>query len=228
VEQGPSGPTLEDRLTLLAARIAESPHNLVSAGDREDVLGRHVRECVALAAVLDIGASAAWADVGTGGGLPGLVLALARPDTSWLLVDATRKKVEAVQGFAAELDLENVEVVHGRAEKLAHEERFREAFDGAISRAVGALPVVMELCRGFVRPGGWLAAVRGRTSPEELEEARAAARMLRLTGIHSARVASEVRATEVVTMRADGPAPPQFPRRDGIPRSKPLGGACST
>jgi 16S rRNA (guanine527-N7)-methyltransferase len=224
VEQGQPEPALEDRLRLLAHRIATSPHNLVSRGDRQDVLGRHVRECVALGGALGIRSGHEWVDVGTGGGLPGLVLALVRPNSRWVLIDATRKKIEEVRSFAVELGLDNVEAVAGRAETLAHDPGFRERFDGAATRALGPLPVVMELCRGFVKPGGTIAAVRGSEQPGEMESARLAAQALRAGTIHSREVPSSARATRVVTMRADGPAPSHFPRRDGIPRSKPLGG----
>ena len=229
MEQGePEPPSLDDRLRLLADQIASSPHNLVSRGDREDVLGLHIRECVALAGALDIMPGSAWVDVGTGGGLPGLVLALVRPESCWVLIDATAKKVEEVRSSATALELRNVEVLHGRAETLARDPELRGRFDGAITRAVGPLPVVMELTRGFVRAGGTIAAVRGRRWAEELAAARPAARALRVRDIHSASISTADRETWVVTMRADGPVPPAYPRRDGVPRSKPLGGRCST
>lgn len=173
--------------------------------------------------VLPIQAGDEWIDVGTGGGLPGLVLALTFPESLWTLVDATRKKIEIVRSFAETLGLENVQCRHGRAETLAREPGMRAHFAGAVSRAVGALPVVLELSRGFVRPGGVIVAIRGRTWPAELDTAQDAIRALRLTDIHSARVGSMARETWVVSMRADGPVPARYPRRDGIPRSEPLG-----
>lgn len=222
MEQGPPLDGRAKRLWLLADLIASSPHNLVSRRDREDVFGLHLQECVALADVLPIRSGERWIDVGTGGGLPGLVLALCRPDTDWTLLDATRKKAEAVRSFAAALDLENVEVLHGRAEELAHQHGRRGQFDGAVTRAVGPLPLVMELSRGFVGPGGTIAAVRGRQWAADIHSARRAACLLRLTDIHSIAVPDAVRETWLVTMCAEGPPPEQYPRADGIPRVKPL------
>ncbi|MGH8932230.1 MAG: 16S rRNA (guanine(527)-N(7))-methyltransferase RsmG [Egibacteraceae bacterium] len=214
---------LARQLELLAELIAASPHNLVSRRDREDVLGRHLLECAGLADALPICAAQRWIDVGTGGGLPGLVLALCRPDTRWTLIDATSKKVEAVRSFTSALDVDNVEVLHGRAEDLAHQDRMRGRFDGAVTRAVGPLALVMELSRGFVAPGGTIAAVRGRQCLNEVERAMPAASLLRIRDIHSTAVPGVARETWVVTMRADGPTPKEFPRRDGIPQSRPLG-----
>lgn len=179
-----------------------------------------------MADVIPIGTGERWVDVGTGGGLPGMVLALCRPDTHWTLIDATRKKVEAVRSFASALAVGNVEVLHGRAEELAHEQELRERFDGAVARALGSLALVMELSRGFVAPGGTIAAVRGSQCVREVELALPAVPLLHIRDIHSTVVPGVARETWVVTMRADGPVPERFPRRDGIPRTRPLGGVA--
>lgn len=212
------------RLDRLASLLATSEHNLVAKGEREVVRERHVDESAALLPHLPLRAGVRWLDLGTGGGLPGLALAILRPDVHWVLVDATAKKVRAVEGFRDELELTNVEVAQGRAETLARQTGFREAFDGVVSRAVARLVVVAELSRGFLRPHGIAAAVKGPRWSEELEEAREGLRELRFTDIHSMSVPDAVRPTWLVTMRANGPAPRRFPRRDGIPLARPLGG----
>jgi len=215
---------VHERLEVLARLIASSPHNLVSRRDREDVLGRHLQECVALAEVLPVRPGERWIDIGTGGGLPGLVLALCHPESRWVLLDATRKKVEAVRSFAGVLGLDAVECQHGRAEEVAYRSGMREQFAGAVSRALGPLPVVLELSRGFVRPGGVIAAVRGPQWASELDAAAAAMRLLHLHDARVIEVPAGVRETRVVTMRADGPAPAKYPRPDGVPQSHPLEG----
>lgn len=212
------------QLDLLADRIATAPHNLVARGERAVVRERHIAECAALVPLLGAGPGQAWVDVGTGGGLPGLVLAVVQPDVAWTLIDATRKKTEVVRAIADEMGLANVEVVTGRAEALAHEPGYRERFDGAVSRAVAPLPTLVELCRGFVRPGGVVAAVKGPRWAEEVAEAGDALATLGLEVVHTGVVASPDRSSWLVTMRAMGPAPPAYPRREGRPRSHPLGG----
>lgn len=214
----------EAQLDLLARRIAESPHNLVARGERPAVRERHVAECVALAPALQLRAGQSWIDVGTGGGLPGLVLAVLTPEVRWTLLDATRKKIEAVRAFADELGLDNVSPVAGRAESVAHDPAYRERFDGAISRALAPLPTVLELCRGFVRAGGAVAAVKGPRWEEELAASQAAAEALNLAFLHSRGIGSAARPTWLVTMRALDPTPAAYPRREGRPRSHPLGG----
>jgi 16S rRNA (guanine527-N7)-methyltransferase len=216
---------LDATLRLLAELIAESPHNLVSGGDRPLVYARHIRECVDLSGHLPIVAGSRWIDVGTGGGLPGLVLAAMHPETAWTLVDSVQKKAAAVRDFAAILGLENVTVLAGRAENLAHDQALRESFDGAVSRAVAALPTLLELLVGFVRPKGLLAAVKGPRWPEEMEAARTAISALQLREDAVVGLATAERPSWVVMMRRDGDLRRMYPRRDGLPRTNPLGGS---
>jgi 16S rRNA (guanine527-N7)-methyltransferase len=207
-------------LRRLATSIAASPHNLVSAAERPAVLERHVLEAGALADALT--PSGRWMDLGTGGGLPGLVLAWRHTAVAWTLVDATAKKVEAVRGFAAELQLANVTVVHARAETLAWDATHRGSYGGVVARAVAPLVTLVELARGFLQPDGDLVAIKGPGWREELQRAQRALETLGFLHVHSQRLAWKARETWLVTMRAAGDPPAGYPRRDGLPKSDPL------
>ena len=215
---------MERLLRRLADLIAQSPHNLVSRTDRDDVWGNHIQECLAYVDTLSLGPAQHWIDIGTGGGLPGLVLAAACPDTQWTLVDGTAKKVRAVQEFAIELGLDNVTAIQAQAEELAHDQGFRGQFDGAISRAVAPLPILSELLVGFVRPQGSVVAVKGPRWKEEVQAAAAAFQELGLDLHETIPIPSAQRPTWLVMMRVRGAVPQHYPRRAGLPRSKPLGG----
>ncbi len=93
-------------------------------------------------------------DIGCGGGLPGLPLACLRPDIRFTLIDATRRKVEAVRRMVRRLALPNVDVVWGRAEALAASPSHRERYDVALARAVAGLRVLVGYVAGFLRVGG--------------------------------------------------------------------------
>lgn len=213
-----------ERLDRLARLISTSPHNLVARSERGAVRERHIEECRALAPVLGARSGTSWLDLGTGGGLPGLVLAILQPEVAWTLLDSTRKKVEAVRGFAEELGLRNVAVVAGRAEQLGRDPAYRERFEGVVSRAVAPLPVLIELCRGFVGAGGRVVAVKGPRWREEVVASGPALRELGLAVVEHTALTSTPRRSWAVTMRALGPAPAAYPRREGRPRSQPLGG----
>lgn len=158
-----------DALARYAAALRAAPHNLASARALAALEERHLPECEALADALPPG-PATLVDVGSGGGLPGLVIALARPDLEVWLLEARRKKVDFLTATARELGV-SVETVHGRAEALGRG-RLRGAFDVATARAVAPLPRLVAWTLPLLRPGGQLYAVKGAGWREELAAAR--------------------------------------------------------
>ncbi len=111
-------------------------------------------------------------DIGTGGGIPGIPLAIMREDINITLLDATENKVKAVSSFADKLALKNVSAVWARAEELAHTE-LRESFDVVVSRAVASLDALTEISAGFIKVGGSFIAYKGTGAEEEAKNAEA-------------------------------------------------------
>ena len=212
----------EATLRRYAALLAEAPLNLVSARDRDDVWSRHIIESVEVCRHLPIVPRQRWLDLGTGGGLPGVVLAVLHPTVAVTLLDARQKKIRALEHFVAELGLAQVTAVVGRAEQLARVSIHRGRYDGVTCRAVDRLVTSVELARGFVRDGGVIAVVRGRDAHDERESLESVREALGVTDVHVVAVATEPRVAALVTMRADGPPPRWIPRRNGLPRTQPL------
>jgi 16S rRNA (guanine527-N7)-methyltransferase len=119
------------------------------------------------------------ADVGTGGGVPGIPLAIARPDVRVLLVEATGKKAAFLRTAVAELGLTNVEVDQRRAEEVGQDEHLRERFDVAIARAVATMAWLAEWLLPLVHKRGRALAMKG---PKVIEELPLAARAIKLLG----------------------------------------------
>lgn len=117
-------------------------------------------------------------DVGTGAGFPGIPLKIFRPQLKVWLIDSLNKRVEFLKRVVNELELENVEIFHGRAEELARQKNFREQFEIVTSRAVARLNILAEYCLPFVKVGGKFIAMKGKNFSEELDEARAAIKIL--------------------------------------------------
>ena len=116
--------------------------------------------------------------------MPGLVLALARPDRRWVLVDSVRKKADVLRGFVASLGIANVEVVAERAEILGRDPAHRERHDVVAARACAALPVLAEYALPLLALGGTLVAWKGPIADDELRcRARGGGRLWRARAI---------------------------------------------
>lgn len=160
-------------------------------------------------------------DVGSGAGLPGIPLKIARPDLDVTLLEADEAKAAFLVHVCATLQLRNVEVVARRAEDAGHDPGLREKFDVAVARALAPLPVLVELCLPFVRVGGRLLAQK--TRDEDADAATHAIEVLggQLSGVFAAPSAARAKGT-IVAIHKVRPAPSQYPRRAGVPSRKPL------
>lgn len=167
---------LDGRLLRYAQLLRASPHNLLSPRGLDELEDRHLPEAVVFSSRLPDGPR--LLDLGSGGGLPGVVIAAARPDLKVELLDATRKKTEFLSEVNAELGLSMV-IHHGRAEDLGHGP-LAAGFDLVTARAVAPLDRLVPWAAPFLRPGGQLHAIKGERWGEELA---AAAPMLRRAGM---------------------------------------------
>ena len=168
-----------------------------------------------------LGSAKKVVDVGSGGGLPGLALKIARPELSVTLIEADQAKAAFLVQAAGRLGLLGVEVLDRRAEDAGRDGRYREAFDAATARAVAPLPVLVELCLPLVRVGGRLLAQK--TAREDVGLAKNAIELLGGTMREVVTAPSAVRDTgTVVIVDKLRPTPAAYPRRAGVPNRKPL------
>lgn len=151
---------------------------LIGPREGERIWERHILNSVALAPLIPHGAVVV--DVGSGAGLPGIPLAVLRPDLRVTLLESMARRTAFLSGAVEELDLgSRVEVVRARAEE--HDGRY----DVVVSRAVAALPRLLGWCAPLTRRGGRVLALKGASVAEELEDARAEVRRLGLkTAVH--------------------------------------------
>lgn len=210
---------MNDLIAVLQKKSAEL--NLFSAGDRLKLADKHIPDALAVLDFWEPGKHVA--DIGTGGGLPGLALASARPDLDFTLVDSTAKKIEAVMDVAEELDLRNVQGLVGRFEELAHEKQWREQFDTVTARAVAELPVLLEYVAGFLKVGGKFYAWKQADYEAELASSAKAQQVLALKFVRAYEYSlpsGEARA--ILEFKKTASLPKSYPRENGLPKAKPL------
>ena len=163
-------PTAERFAALLASDGVV--RGLIGPRETPRLWERHLLNCAVLGEVVP--ARSAVCDIGSGAGLPGLVLAIARPDLTITLVEPLLRRTTFLDEAVQRLELLNVEVVRARAEEL-HGVR---TFDVVTSRAVAALPKLLRWSLPLTRPGGAVVAMKGSSAQEEVDGARKQLRAL--------------------------------------------------
>jgi 16S rRNA (guanine527-N7)-methyltransferase len=204
-----------DRLALLVERVCSTPVGVTAIRDPAEAAARHVLEALAALPAVDAAPPGLLADVGSGGGLPGLVLAVVRPEREIHLIEATIRKAAFITETAEELGVP-AHVHAERSEDVARGE-LRDACACVVARALAPPPVAVELCLPLCRPGGRLVLWSREPASEELAFAAAA-----LGG----RVLVP-ECPEVLVVGKLEPTPGRFPRRPGMAAKRPLRAAGS-
>jgi 16S rRNA (guanine527-N7)-methyltransferase len=218
------GADLEGSLGVALARFLElllstnRSFNLTAITDLDAAWPRHVLDSLSLLPSLSADPALQHiVDVGSGGGLPGLPLALALPGRSFTLLEATGKKATFLAEVSRELGLSNVTVVNERAEVFG-QGAGRTRFDAATARALSRMPVLLELTLPLLRVGGVCLALKGEQAQAEIDEAQ---RALALLG-GEVREARRTPTGTIVIVDKLRPTPARYPRRPGEPKRSPL------
>jgi 16S rRNA (guanine527-N7)-methyltransferase len=198
--------------------------NLVRFKDEAELWERHVFDSLSVLPWVDTIQGGAIVDLGSGGGFPGLPIALARPDRRVVLIEATQKKAAFLEETVKALGLEKVTVLANRAEDLGRNPSYRERYPLVVSRAVGRLSILLELALPLVAVGGTFLALKGERAEDELHGAKQALRLL--GGEAAVEPQDELfpgRAACIVQVDKVRKSGLGYPRPAGIPERKPLG-----
>ena len=201
--------------------------NLTAITNFEEVQIKHFLDSLTVTLALKPSASdkgLSVIDVGSGAGLPGIPLKILFFEMRLVLLEATAKKAAFMEHLKRQLGLDDVEIVVGRAEEIAHQVQYREQFDVVLSRAVASLPTLAELTLPFCVIGGsFIAQKKGAIDLEISQSSRA----ISLLG-GSLREVKRVDLAEfddkrwLVTIDKISPTPRKYPRRPGMPNKKPI------
>jgi 16S rRNA (guanine527-N7)-methyltransferase len=168
-------------------------------------------------------------DVGTGGGFPGLAVAIALPTAQLTLVDSVGRKLEAVRAMAAALGLEGrLSLRCERVERTGRDPACRGRFDWALARAVASAPVVAEYLVPLLRPDGRALLYRGQwqAGDQAALEAALAPLRARVERCRRLELPGGRGLRHALVLRPSGPCPPAYPRPVGVPARQPLGSAA--
>ena len=213
-----------DRLGRYLALLldANTHFNLTAIKDPNEAWSRHILDSLTLVPIIASAEAKIVIDVGSGGGLPGIPLAIVMPDVRFTLLESTGKKADFLRRTALELKLDNITVVNDRAEVIGQDHKtggHREKYDIVVARAVGRLPVLLELTVPLAKIGGLVLAMKGEQAQAEIAEAKAAMHLLHV-GVADVR---EQPHGVIVIIEKQRKTPRIYPRKPGEPKRVPLG-----
>jgi 16S rRNA (guanine527-N7)-methyltransferase len=210
-----------DKLSRYLALLLEAntQFNLTAITDPQQAWTRHILDSLTLVPFLISAEAKRIIDIGSGGGLPGIPLAIVMPEAQVTLVESTGKKATFLQKTAESLDLHNVIVLNERAETLGRDhQQYREQYDAVIARAVGRMPVLLELTVPLAKIGGHVFAMKGEKAAEEIADAKPALHLLHAQVVDS----HQTPTGTIVVVEKQRKTPRVYPRLPGEPKRSPL------
>lgn len=198
--------------------------NLTAIRDVESIRTKHFLDSFSCVLVWKANPPLHLIDVGTGAGFPGIPLKILYPNMKLTLVESVGKKTRFCRHIVDELGLENVNVIHTRAEDLAHDSNHREKYDWAVARAVAKLNVLSEYLIPLVKIGGRMLAQKGESGPAEAQSAENAMKLLggKLDGLIPVNLPGVAEDRYLVVAEKIAATPLKYPRKPGIPTKQPL------
>ena len=196
--------------------------NLTAITEFDEVMDKHFLDSVYLFRSIKLEANYKLIDIGTGAGFPGIPLKIVFPELKITLLDSLNKRVGFLNDVIEELNLNDIEAIHGRAEDIARNKAYRASYDIAVSRAVANLSTLSEYCLTFVKIGGKFVSYKSGDCADEVDNAKAAIHLLggKINKIDEFSYSNNSRSFIVIdkVMNTSN----KYPRKAGLPSKKPL------
>lgn len=197
--------------------------NLTAITEPKDVALKHFCDSILLLKYAEIPQNSSLIDVGTGAGFPSLPIKIVRPDIKLCLLDSLKKRLTFLSEVVKDLELNEVQIVHSRAEDGSKKSELREKFDFATSRAVAQLNILAEYCLPYVKVTGSFLAMKGKYSEEEISNAKNA---IRLLGGKTEKVdtynLADLSERTIISIKKVSKTDKIYPRTSAKIKSKPL------
>lgn len=198
--------------------------NITSIEDDEEIYVKHFLDSILLLSKDNINEKKSIMDVGTGGGFPGYPLKIVNDNYEVTLLDSLRKRIDFLEEVAKDLELKNIELIHGRAEDFGQNKAYREKFDICVSRAVAPLNVLSEYCLPFVKVGGYFAAYKSENISPEIKDSENAIKKLggRIKEIREISLPGTDIIRKIIIIEKYETTNTKYPRKAGKPSKDPL------
>lgn len=163
-------------------------------------------------------------DIGTGAGFPGIPLKILNKDNKIVLFDSLNKRLKVLEDIIEKINLENVELIHGRAEETFKNVKYREKYDIAVSRAVASLDVLVELMLPSVKLGGRCICMKGNNAETEIDQANRAIKELggEIEKVEKITLPELNLERNIIIIKKVKQTPKKYPRKPGTPQKSPI------
>ena len=197
--------------------------NLSAIRDEKDIMIKHFIDSLSITSLAQYQQAEKIVDIGSGGGFPGIPLAIYSPEKEFLMNESIDKKVLSIKYFIHILGLLNANIDSLRAEELGQVSTIREQYDICTARAVAYLPTLAEYCLPLVKVGGYFIAYK-ENNPEEIEASAKAIQILGgyLEKLHFYRLPKVEKERILIIIKKVKETPKEYPRRVGVPSKNPL------
>ncbi|HOP74500.1 MAG TPA: 16S rRNA (guanine(527)-N(7))-methyltransferase RsmG [Bacillota bacterium] len=198
--------------------------NLTAITDVKEALYKHLYDALLISTIEPFQRAERILDIGSGGGIPSIPLAIAFPGKQIYSLEATQKKVSFQETIKDELKIDNFHPIWNRAEILAHDTEHRERYDVVTARAVAAANILTELTIPFLKMDGYAIFYKGKEAATELDGAAGALTKMRAVpvAIYDYQLPYQYGERHLIVIRKNAVTPREYPRKPGVPQKKPL------
>lgn len=196
--------------------------NLTSITEKKEVYLKHFYDSISPAFYFSLEGN--LCDIGAGAGFPSLPLLITNPAISVTIVDSLKKRIHFLDELVTKLELDNVNLIHARAEDVGKDSKYREQFSVVTARAVARMSVLSELCLPLCKVGGSFIALKGANAHEEMKTAVNANKILggETVANHTLHLPIEDSERTIIQIRKVKHTPKKYPRKAGTPAKTPL------
>jgi 16S rRNA (guanine527-N7)-methyltransferase len=213
---------LENFVTLLLT--ANKTVNLTSITDFKEAMVKHIYDSLMIMNTSEFRSAKTVIDVGSGGGIPCIPLAICNPDKSIISLEATQKKTNFQIEAGRLLKLNNLTIIRGRAEEIARKAEHREQYELVVARALAPLNILAELTLPFLKLQGWAIYYKGKEVESEICQGMEAIRLLgaELGETKSFMLPYNLGSRVLLILKKTSLTPSLYPRKPGIPQKRPI------